>query len=247
MQSKLADWWRARLHTRRWLVRGVRGVTLGYLAAHFALTFLYVMPINPVSLELQGVLEGTIGRFFSQNWRLFAPNPLSSDQIVLARCLDDDEAKAALAGHLPTEGWFDLSTPVWERYHAHRFSAYDRVSRPATNAARQFISGGTHLAPWYESCQHGNQEACDVFNKQVELLRGPAALVLQRGGSSFCREAQAGRSTTHVAMRLRQDAATPWSKRNDASITPGRTDHELGIFPIVDWVEHSGLYTEAVR
>ena len=247
MRSKLADWWRARVKTRRWLGRGVRGVTLLYLAAHFALTFLYVMPVNPVSLETQSVVDATIGRFFSQNWRLFAPNPLSSDQIVLARCLDDNEAKAALAGKLPTDGWFDLSTPVWDRFHAHRFSAYDRLSRPATNAARQFITGGTYLAPWFESCQHGNQEACDVVKKQVELSRGPAALVLQRVGSSFCREAQPGQSTTYVAMRLRQEAATPWSKRNDPSLKPAVSDDELGVYPIVDWIEDSGLYAEAAR
>ena len=222
-------------------------MTLGYLALHFALTFLYVMPVNPVSLELQGLVQGTIGRFFAQNWRLFAPNPLSSDQIVLANCLDDAEAKAGLDGTLPSDGWFDLSTPVWNRYHEDRFSAYDRLSRPATNAARAFLSGGTYVAPWYESCQRGNQEACKVFEEQVTQTREAASLVLQRVGSSFCLEAEPDKPSTHVALRLRQESAVPWSKRDDASFEPTSTDAELGIYPIVDWVVPSGLYAEAAR
>src|SRR5262249_47656112 len=74
-------------------------------------------------------------------------------------------------GELPTDGWYDLSTPYWRNHQRNRFSAYDRLIRPQTGAMRQYMTGGLPLAPYAASCQKGWTEACDFYQQGLPPSR----------------------------------------------------------------------------
>lgn len=213
--------------------------TLVWLAVHFTLTLAYVLPINPIKVKHVGLLDRTIGTYFQQNWSLFAPNPLSNDQALIARCLSADEAAVAERGQLPTDGWRDLSTPFWTHFQQNRFSAYDRLVRPQSNAIREYMAGSHGLQEWYEACQKGQQEACKKMEEGRKLSRKLAGGILKKIGSSYCLEVNP--SATHVALGLRETPATPWSQRYSNEAPPSK-NYNLDFYPIDTAVATTGLH-----
>lgn len=90
--------------TARWsrgLVAVAAVLVAGVVALHLSATFLYNAPANPVSQKYAGPLRAWMTPVFSQNWQLFAPNPLS-EQI-------DVQARGSLAGSGRVTAWRDLS------------------------------------------------------------------------------------------------------------------------------------------
>lgn len=218
----------------------VRLATLVGLGVHFGLTVLYVMPVNPLKLELQPYLAATIGTFFPQNWSLFAPNPIESDYALLVHCLGPGEAAD---GALPVEGWRDLSSPLWHRFQSNRLSAYDRLARPHGAAIRTFLAGDSAMLPWLEGCRKGDDHACDFYRDRLQEARDRSARLLGRIGSAFCAETEAAAEPTNrVAVRVRETRGVPWSRRHDDQAVAESRDLEVGIFPLDRSVRPSGLY-----
>ncbi len=90
--------------TRRWSRSLVGGMTLAVVAVvivHLAATFLYNAPANPVSQRYAKSVHWWMEPLFSQNWRLFAPNPFSENVEIDARASLDPDGR--------TTGWVNLS------------------------------------------------------------------------------------------------------------------------------------------
>ena len=204
-------------------------------------------PRNPLRNEHRRLLDATINRYFYQNWSLFAPDPIASNQSVLARCLSLEEMRQAGAGGLPTSDWHDLSTPFWMRYQSNRFSAYDRLVRPQANAARHYMSGGPLLAPWFDECRKGSKDDCRIFDEGLSRARAEAGRMLARVGASFCNGMSAGRGpATHVALRLRDTPVRLWNERFTGERKS--VDIDLGVYPVNPAVVATRLYrTEDVH
>src|SRR5258708_632570 len=90
--------------TRRWsraLVAGTAVAVAAVLGIHLAATFLYNAPSNPVSQRYAKQVQWWMEPLFNQNWRLFAPNPISENVSV--------QARASLSPDGRLTGWIDLS------------------------------------------------------------------------------------------------------------------------------------------
>ncbi len=221
----------SRSSARRSAVAIAKIVAVAVLVCHVTLTAAYCLPYNPMSATLSPILQPTIGRFFMQNWRLFAPDPVSSNYDVLVHCLDGDQAARALRGELPTGDWQNLSQPMWTAFHRNRFGAYDRLSRPLNNAVRQYLFGPADLSTMWKSCTRGADVDCELSKQAYELAQKDAAPMLQRVGSSYCRARTDADSFTAVALRVRETKPTPWSQRYESR---PRTveEYAVGVFPI---------------
>jgi hypothetical protein len=229
---------------RAWvsIATGLRLATFAGLVVHFLLTAMYVLPVNPVRLLIEPLLQATIGSYFSQNWSLFAPNPLSSTQTLMVRCLTEAEAQS---GPLPANGWADLSSPLFERAQRNRLSAYERLVRPQENAVRAWLGNAVEFQPLIDRCAKDDKPACEALDQILKLRRAGAAVLLRQLGSVYCREARPAASVRAVALRYRERSAVPWSQRFHG--TPKTTDFELGVYPLDAEVALPHLYlaTEA--
>lgn len=90
--------------TRRWsraLVGGTTAAVVAVVGMHLSATFFYNAPTNPVSQRYSSQIQWWMDPLFTQNWRLFAPNPISENVNVQAR------ASLAPDGHVT--GWIDLT------------------------------------------------------------------------------------------------------------------------------------------
>jgi hypothetical protein len=221
------------------IANGLRLATLAGLVIHFLLTVLYVLPINPVRLLIEPILQATIGTWFTQNWCLFAPNPLSSTQTLMVRCLTEAETPGG-GGSLPAAGWADLSSPLFERAQHNRLSAYERLVRPQENAVRGYLGSAVEFQPLIDRCAKGEKPACESLDQILKARRAGAAVLLRQLGSVYCREARPAAPTHSVALRYRERSAVPWSERFHG--TPKTADFELGVYPVDDAVTLPRLF-----
>lgn len=95
-----------------------------------------------MSIAWQPFLDATIAKYFSQDWQLFSPEPLTENYALYVRPLTDSQATGVSKDGLPLGGWFDITSPLLVRYQRNRFSAYDRLGRPHINGILNWLSGG---------------------------------------------------------------------------------------------------------
>lgn len=124
---------------RIWVVNALRVMTVLWLVAHFTLTAIYVLPTNPAQDTLKPLLDAMIGKYFNQGWALFAPNPISANYELFVRPLSNSEFRIAQTKGLPNDGWYDLSSPMWTKFQSNRFSAYNLIFRPSSEALLNYL------------------------------------------------------------------------------------------------------------
>lgn len=219
----------------------VKGIALLWLPVHFAVTVLLVLPLNPIKAQYEVFLQREFGRFFSQNWSLFAPNPINVNNDLLARCMTESEFLAFDGKTHPTQGWSSLTAPVLERHQENRFSAYDRLSRPQTNFVRAFVSGSDGQYDALRLCQGGDEGACRLYERMAAEQRRIYGPMLARIASAYCKETQPSSAPHAVALRLRQAFAPPWSKRNEADAA-APVVMDLGVYPYSSDIVQPNIY-----
>lgn len=228
--------------TSKSIGKGIRAFTLLLFFIHFTLTILYVGPLNPMKVNCLPILDIYIGRFFPQNWNLFAPNPLSSDQLLLVHGLTDEDLSQVGTKGLPSDGWEDISSPFWEKFQRNRFSAYDRLIRPQSTSLRQYLNGDQDMDPLYAASQKGDSESQKILDQRLKEVREHALKMLVKVASAYFNDTDRSRRFSHVALRLRISNPVAWSDRYSG--TKQFKDIELGIFPIDRSIIGTGLYKE---
>lgn len=186
-----------------------------------------------------------MGRFFPQNWRLFGPEPVAENLSVLASCIGRDdyaELQRREGAGVPDDWagpWVDLTTPLIQAHQRSRFSAYDRLSRLLTSAARMGSGVPAEFASVSHACEHGDQLACESLTLQVENVRKASRRYIARVASSYCK--QVDPSAAAVGVRVRKRPAQKWSKRDEAPVVPS-TDLSFGFFPIPNDIAPASIF-----
>ena len=206
---------------RIWLVNVVRVTTLLWLVVHFILTMLYAYPDNPVKETLQPLIDATIGTYFAQDWNLFAPEPDNTDVVLLVRPLSNNEYTVAQTKGLPSDGWYDMSSPLWTKLQNNRFGAYGKLSRAVSKAIYAYLAD-----PEDQRSNDQNQD------QNLHLI--------VEGASAFCKDI-GQHNISYVALMTRQIFSKPWSER--ATSKPQVVKSTLlGVYPIDRSVESIHLY-----
>ena len=223
-----------------------------WLAAYMLLATINNMPSNPVKAALLPTLSVTVKKFYPQNWSLFAPNPVKNNQMIIARPLTHAEHEAVLAGApIPSDGWWDLHMPLWKRFQSMRFSAFDRLSRPQSNALRIYSVGPTFLYPWYDALQEETDpEKRKEMEEFIEKMRTPyrdqARDVITKVASAFVLDAfPEPELYTHIALRVRRTTPVPWSKRFEEEAE--FNDYPMEIVEVRHDLKTSGIFRGLVN
>lgn len=231
-----------RLRVRAALVTSARVLSLATLVFYGVLTVVSVMPLNPIKVALKRhAPQQLFDRYFYQNWNLFAPNPVSADLSVEAKCLTADERDAAAAG-TKLDGFTNLTEPLWRENQRSRFTAYGRLFRPQTAVARELLYGMGDARPLVRACQAGEKLACDVYKRRREIEQASAKAKLARIGSSYCADVDrtGDRGFVAVAMRVREEGPTPWPNRAQKA---GQTRVvDAGVLPLDRSIAAPGLF-----
>jgi hypothetical protein len=180
------------------------------LLIHFGMTLAYLTPINPLKLRFARLIDGYMNPLFQQNWRLFAPEPLSDTRIIMAAC----RVRKEDGGTVET-GWNDITTPYWEAHLENHLGPSTRIARSVTGAARLTYSAepaslelARKMAARKRWSPEGDADArladviLDRFKKEQEDSFKLGADVLSRAASAHCDSLYGQGRTEAVRTRM---------------------------------------------
>ena len=141
------------------------------LLFHYSILFVYCMPTNPIQYTFQPQINTYTDTFFSQDWRLFAPNPATTNTILSARATSAPEGQTGQY----TE-WVDLMTPLISVVQANRFSEQQIPELMVSNTTLDLANNGglDHNSPFSQAVARGHYSvnfvlltryACHVLNE----------------------------------------------------------------------------------
>jgi hypothetical protein len=224
------------------IARGVAFFLVGVLGIHVAVTFLWNAPSNPIKDAVSGEVRGYIQPFFQQNWSLFAPNPVSSEDEVLVRA----RLRQPATGELRTTEWVSATQFEWTLVQSN--PAPSRASRLSSNLHRRLNSA------WNRLSDTQREIMADDYSEMTDWKPLAGDLIEEQGGESSSRVANMVRAdrvatgyATQVARALWGDDVvsvqfhlqrTPvprWHERKEPEPEePSRTYREFGWRPVLD-------------
>ncbi len=180
------------------------------LVVHASAETLFALPINPLGEALRPAVLGYMHPYFEQYWNMFAPTPIESDIVILART-------RAARGE-PT-AWVNLTDPLLDELRAHPFSRYMTLKVLAMNLT---VSALDDSALGKGKFKPQQVQAFTDPRTRPMILEGLVrlALFLGAGGATHPRSVQIA-IVEHVFPRFTQRfAADDSRKHNDTLLFP---------------------------
>lgn len=146
------------------IAKGVAFFVVGLVVLHFAMTFLWNAPQNPVKDSIGGQVSGYMRPFFEQNWSLFAPNPVNAEDELLVRAQVVDSE----TGQTRTTDWANPTQLEW-RLVLHN-PAPSRASRLTSNLHRRVNTAWRRLNDRQKKIVAGDYEFMSDWGPLAEDL-----------------------------------------------------------------------------
>lgn len=121
------------------LATGLAFVLVGVLVVHFAVTFLWNAPPNPVKEVIGGQVSSYMRPFFVQNWSLFAPDPINTEEEILVRA-----KVSGPDGETEVTPWVSATEREWLVVDHNPVPS--RASRLSSNLHRRLMSAWRRLS-----------------------------------------------------------------------------------------------------
>ncbi len=173
------------------------------LGVYFALAAFTQAPLSPAKIRYGDQAESALSPYFSQDWLLFAPEPLADDRGILARVSCSDGTRTP---------FYDVTNPYIERTQNDRFFP-SRMSR--------LVSGGLQAMensdPFLNRLRRQEAERDKPVLPPLpfeERSRESAVRFLARYSLTQMPGVCEGHPEK-VQVRLYVHEFRPWSKRND--------------------------------
>ncbi|MCH5585162.1 DUF5819 family protein [Shimazuella sp. AN120528] len=122
--------------SRKILVFTTSAILSIVLLIHFSFTFLYLSPANPFKSKHWDMIIGYMNPLFTQNWKLFAPNPASQQENLDIRVQYVDNQ-----GATRETDWKSITLPVIKELQSNRFSTNARFSEFQSSLISDFVWG----------------------------------------------------------------------------------------------------------
>lgn len=210
------------------IAKGIAFFLVGLLGIHFGVTFLFNAPDNPVKDALGDEVSGYIQPFFQQNWSLFAPNPINSEDelLVRAQVLDPD------SGETTTTDWVSATRLEWQLIENNPFPS--RASRLSSNLHRRLDSAWRQLSTDQQSVLAEDFSYVTDWGQITDRLAG------QSGGTVTADVATMVRADRVATAYATQFATAHWGEDVQA------VQYQLSRTPVPRWQERFADAPEAV-
>ncbi|SHE68460.1 hypothetical protein SAMN05444392_102369 [Seinonella peptonophila] len=161
------------------------------LFIHFAITFIYLSPDNSFRTKHWNVMNEYMSPFFTQNWNLFAPNPVNRHESLQVRLRYTDAN-----GYTKTSPWLEVSKPIiqdLQKFPFYHLSPSARLS--------EYLGAGVHDYVWKKNKQ---QQAA------LHSLKSFTNQMLQRYPENF----KVNGKIDHYQLRVEVNEFPRFDKRN---------------------------------
>ncbi|PGT73591.1 hypothetical protein COD86_09790 [Bacillus cereus] len=127
---------------------------------HFTFTLLYNFPLNPISNKYNDSIQHYMSPLFKQNWKLFAPDPVSTNNILYIR----GEYKDKNEEFKKTE-WIDASTPFNTIIHNNRLTPLRLVNSTKSSIIAEILNKIDSDKDYLEKLKVNEAEDFIVLNR----------------------------------------------------------------------------------
>lgn len=187
------------------------GALLGF---NMLMSALSRAPLSPAKLRYSGAVDSYLDPYFTQNWGLFAPEPIMDDRGALARarCADGD-----------VTGFYDITAPFLAQARGSRFFPSRKV-RVVTGAVQQ-LGGTDELLARLRKKADGKGRDVPLQPHEKET-QAQALALLSRFALDHLPDACDGRPA-RVQIRMYVRELTPWSRRHAPDTEERVTAHDF--------------------
>jgi hypothetical protein len=157
------------------------------LAFHVTMIQLSNMPLSPLKLQYSDLIEHYVNPLFTQNWLLFAPQPLDEDIALMVR----GRFKDPRTGRLQTTRWLNVTEPLIDAVRKNRLTPLALVELGEANVVVSF-NNDLELNPKATFVRNGKRflilpVPVDVDTRDTTVLTrtGLASLEIEFPGMNF--------------------------------------------------------------
>jgi len=193
------------------------------LFLHFAITCVYLTPLNPIKIELLPYLSQYMHPFFQQRWDMFAPNPLVDTRMLLISCRIQNER-----GELEERPWSNMTAPLRAQKERYRLTPADRIDRAQMAAIHLLYEKPDVLADKLINTPEDTPEykdAVTIIERERKAKEALGTQVMARVASAECDRLYRPARITAVRTRMVVIKSPPFSKRWSSADDEGQTSY----------------------
>ncbi|MEU1278758.1 DUF5819 family protein [Streptomyces sp. NPDC005805] len=176
------------------------------LGVHMTVAALSQAPLSPAKLVYGDAVAEYLDPYFSQNWQLFAPSPMSDDRGIIAR---------ATCGDGSVSEYYDVSAEAMAKVQDSRFFPSRDVR--VVSAALQNVTSSEELVRRVRQQQTNDKKPVLPPLPYEKVTEEEAVKTLSRYAYDRLPSACDGGPPQKVQVRMYVRQLPPWSKRNDPS------------------------------
>jgi len=218
MRSLLCDW------------RRISAVLLHVvIGVHFCIHLLYLLPINPITLDIAPLVEDYMNPWFSQDWRLFGPDPITQTRTLLVAC-----QLQPYHGLVVESAPVDESTPLWQAQARQRFSSAAWLARLHSNTIQLYLDQSDvrlQLERQRTVEESGLNQIIEEIQAEEALRHTLARRLLARLGAAHCDQRYGANRTIATHITLVTLPAPLFSQRHLPGVAGEAEAHSFGWMP----------------
>ncbi|SHH99180.1 hypothetical protein SAMN05421807_1274 [Virgibacillus chiguensis] len=180
---------------------------------HYSLILMHAAPTNPISAKYNNLSSTYTSTIFSQNWHLFAPDPINRNVHIYIQVTDDTSKDT-------NNHWIDMTRHFIKNNNDKVITPYNRTIRLIDGIFADTV-GSNYTSDLITKYVNKNDEdddpVVDMLTEHKKSSQEKGEYSLYRLASSYIRSFMSDKyiSMKYLRVRLTVYETVPFSKRND--------------------------------
>jgi hypothetical protein len=142
-----------------------------FLFIHFSIVGLSLLPSNPINYVYKLQIRSYVDPFFTQNWNLFAPNPIASNQTLLIKFISYTKKDSV------STNWLDIKDVVHKNRTKSFWSPLQRLEKYFGSITESIIEDQIELKEYITKHPKISKDSIDNLLGQYRANYGHRTLI----------------------------------------------------------------------
>lgn len=197
-----------------------------FLTVHTVLLVFDTGPTNPLSVQVNRYSTYYIDPLFTQNWHLFAPEPLTVNYNLLL------QVKLKKGSELARGEWIDITSPMKDLNRSNVLTPFNRMLRIGDSLINKYFNGNHEDVVYKLKNKNTDEKIDEEIKKMEDKVRKKAEEEIFKFASSYAKSLYPERDIDSIKVMIEAVEPVPFSKRNEKNFEPERRYVEFDWQPI---------------
>jgi hypothetical protein len=187
-----------------------------FVIIHFTVILLGVIPPNPITVKHNRLINAYTNPMFTQNWHLFAPDPISNNTTTYLQVKYIDKTDDII-----TSEWIDVSTGLVDANKQKYLSPINRLVRVNTGVKSSVAIQDDLTWQYINSEKAQKNEKMEEYEKLLEENTDKySKKLLQRHANSLASKRFKEKEIKETRIMWVLEESIPFSERNNNNFEP---------------------------